>query len=761
MMSLASALVRVLPLVGLTVAAPAQSNLDLLRRQTSGSEACAELARVYDDARSQDTTHTAVVKPSTAYQCLRSIPVDVGRDAAFIDYIRPWLEFQSTVGILPEPPKEYLYPGVNIFGGLDNMTSALRNGTYESQMDFAVDLYRLINVKPRDGHLGYTPVLNTLISFETPALFISISEDGIKTPRVYLYTDYLKSQSHGYTPSEVSTFDSAKIVDYLQQRSVDNSRDQDPDAAYNEQLYSAALANVGEVPSATRYIHITLSDESELEFANGTKLTLTNTATITSNFSGIDSGDAVHRRFEVPGRNGRAENPVNATRGSFSPALDGYPEPDFVHRDRYVSGYLLPGDAFADTAVLAVNSFISQNGSRRASSLLDDPTEFIRVNTQLVEASRRQRRTKLIIDLQGNGGGLVANAMSLYATIFPRGGDEAHMNMRVRAHAMLDWIGSAAEAAGADLRDHPYPFGFLGFIDENLRNFTTWESFYGPEKLGGRGEEYTNVVQPREVAFAADGVPGIFRIPEPWFRPEDTVIVTDGHCASACAYVVGMMARELGVQVVAMGGRPIDAPMQAIGGTKGGPVVQLGPYQSIWPFLTGLTVPPEEIDMTPFVDPNPPLAGPPTSSWAVNSANVYLDDDLDGTPVQFRYEAANCKLYYTWDTLRNMTRLWEAVSRVKWDGARCVKGSTTNEDGTMGNSTVGYSDKVVSSFTWPAGPGDVAAPSGSSGDNGGGGGDEGDGEGASNDEDENAAGSLRASWGVLSVVTIATMALFI
>lgn len=563
----------------------------------------------------------------------------------------------------------------------------------------------------------------------------------------------------GYTPSEVTTFDSAKIVDYLQQRSVDNSKDQDPDAAYNEQLFSAALVNVGVLPSAIRYMHTTLPDESELEFANGTKVTIANSATIVSNFSGIDSGAAVHRRFEVPTSSGAAEDPVDATPGSFSPALEGYPEPDFVHRDRYVSGYLLPGEAFADTAVLAVNSFMSQNGSRRGSPL-DDPTDFIRVNTQLVEASRRQGRKKLIIDLQGNGGGLVANAMSMYAAIFPRGGDDAHMNMRVRAHAALDWIGTAAEESGADMRNQPYPFGFSGMVDENLRNFTTWESFYGPKKLGDAGEEYTNVLQPVEVTYAADGVPGIFRVPEPWFRPEDTVIVTDGHCASACAYVVGMMARELGVQVVAMGGRPLDAPMQAIGGTKGGPVIRLGSYQQIWPLLTGLKMPPAEIDMTPFTTRNPPLAGVPTSTWVVNSANVYLDDDLDGTPVQFRYEAANCKLYYTWDTLRNMTRLWEAVSSVKWDGARCVKGSTTNEDGTMGNSTVGYSDKVVSSFTWSAGPGDVAA--GSSGGNGGaGGGGGGDGDGASEDEDENAAGSLRASWGVLSVVTIATMALFI
>lgn len=128
-----------------------------------------------------------VVKPSVAYECLRSIPVDVERDVAIVEYIRPWLEFQSTIGILPNPPEEYLYPGVDIFGGFDNITNSLENGAYESQLDFTVDLYRLINVKPRDGHLAWFPALALLINFSTPALFVSISEDGVQAPKIYLH----------------------------------------------------------------------------------------------------------------------------------------------------------------------------------------------------------------------------------------------------------------------------------------------------------------------------------------------------------------------------------------------------------------------------------------------------------------------------------------------------------------------------------------------------------------------------------------------
>ncbi|KAK1982949.1 peptidase S41 family protein [Colletotrichum cereale] len=788
---LASAVARALALAAIVAAAPADSTP--LRRQSSGDDACAEIGRAYDEAVSANATSkpsqyshppisedsgiesrdhstvlltahagSVVVKPSVAYRCLKSVPLDVERDVALVKYLRPWLEFQSTIGILPNPPEEYLYPGVDIFGGLDNITQSLENGRYESQLDFAVDLYRLINVKPRDGHLSWSPALSVLIGFSTPALFISISEDGVRTPKIYLHSDYERSLQQGYSASDVKSFGNSPIVDYLQQRSVDNSRDQDPDAAYNEQLYSAALANVLETAGAGRYLHTTLDDESVIEFTNGTEVTVANTARIVADFSGIDSGSAVHDRFEVPGDDGEAEGRLNAASRGFSPELEGYPTPFVIHEDRYISGYVFDGSTLEDTAVLAVNMFITRNnsgdGSRTArEKLVDDPVDFIRVTSDFVETSRRQQKPKLIIDLQGNGGGLVASAFALYATLFPEAGREAHMKMRVRAHAALDWFGTTMENLGADLHELPYPLGFGGFVDGDRGDFTDWADFYGPKKLGG--DEYSNIVQPAAVTYASTGIPGIFEIPEPWFRPEDTVIVTDGHCASACSYVVGMMTRELGVQVLAVGGRPLDAPMQAVGGTKGGPVIALRPYQRLYPALGYLVAPPPaDVDVTPFAEPDPPLSGPPTDTWTVNSANIYPDDDLEGTPVQFRYEAANCKLYYTWDTLTNMTSLWAAVADVKWNGGKCVPGSTANDDDTMGTSTPGYSDKIVSSFKWAAGPGDVVEEDKS---NNGGGGGGGNGTGGGEDENENAAGSLRAGGGLLSFLMFATALVFI
>lgn len=51
-------------------------------------------------------------------------------------------------------------------------------------------------------------------------------------------------------------------------------------------------------------------------------------------------------------------------------------------------------------------------------------------------------------------------------------------------------------------------------------------------------------------------------------------------------------------------------------------------------------------------------------------------DDVD-TPLQFRYVAADCRIYFTLDNVYNMTILWHDVARAAFeDPSLCVEGST-------------------------------------------------------------------------------------
>lgn len=675
--------------------------------------------------------------------------------------MRPWLEFQSTVGILADPPPGYMFPGVDMLGGLRNMSSMVENDEYDNQYDFIVDLYSLINVKPREGHLGYEPSLISAIAFQTPVIFISISEDGVALPRVYLHEDYLASITARYDPSPVESYDGVPIVEWLQQRSIDNGGSQDPDAAYNAQLWSAPLANIGQTSAPYRVALGNLSDNSTLVFNNGSEIEIQNYAVLQGDWEGITSPLDVHRRFEVPTRGGRAQSEpyvgrLNTAASSLAD-LEGYPDPLLRHSDNYLSGYIFGSDegSLTDTAVIAVKSFMTNDTT---ADLEKDMDEFADLVNDLVGNSSDAGAKRLIIDFQGNGGGTLGNLAALVNVLFPR--DDIWMPMRARANEVLDWMGSTASANRVDMSEF-FPFDFRVSHGEDDKLFGQWSDFYKNEEI--LGDQFTQLFQPifLTLMVAEPRRFGKSRHGE-YFDPANVVIVTDGYCASACAIAVGLLTRTLGIHTVAMGGRPIEAPMQAIGGTKGGPVVGLDIAQRTFMNIAATESRPRALDADTFFS-NPPLAGPPAQTFVVNTANVHLHNDNDGVPVQFLYEAANCKLFYTWETLTNMTLLWGAVADIKWNGAPCVAKSTTNDDNTMSDDVASFDYSYVSNYTWAKGPGDVSdrPPEGEAPEQGtsGGSGSGGSGGTGNNDNTDNAAPRLGASLTSL-VALVVTLAFF-
>lgn len=65
----------------------------------------------------------------------------------------------------------------------------------------------------------------------------------------------------------------------------------------------------------------------------------------------------------------------------------------------------------------------------------------------------------------------------------------------------------------------------------------------------------------------------------------------------------------------------------------------------------------------------------------INRASFNLRDQLreddTSTPLQFRYAAADCRLYFTLDNVYNMMALWHDVARAAFeDSSLCVQGST-------------------------------------------------------------------------------------
>jgi len=112
-----------------------------------------------------------------------------------------------------------------------------------------------------------------------------------------------------------------------------------------------------------------------------------------------------------------------------------------------------------------------------------------------------------------------------------------------------------------------------------------------------------------------------------------------------------------------------------------------------------------------LVSADPPLGQTLTKDARFNLRNNYNSSSPSELPLQFIYEAANCRLYYQPADLFDITGLWERVVGVTWNGAKCVQGSTVKSDDTMPTyswQTMSFGPGAVGNFTLDANlPGNI------------------------------------------------------
>ena len=81
---------------------------------------------------------------------------------------------------------------MDLIGGLRAIREKGAAGVYTSQYDFDWDINRLIS-RANDGHLTVDLCSQLIFHFEHGVPLVSVSEDGLKLPRLYTYCKDLLS----------------------------------------------------------------------------------------------------------------------------------------------------------------------------------------------------------------------------------------------------------------------------------------------------------------------------------------------------------------------------------------------------------------------------------------------------------------------------------------------------------------------------------------------------------------------------------------
>lgn len=165
--------------------------------------------------------------------------------------------------------------------------------------------------------------------------------------------------------------------------------------------------------------------------------------------------------------------------------------------------------------------------------------------------------------------------------------------------------------------------------------------------------------------------------------------MSNGHCGSTCTIFSEMMKNLAGVKSLAFGGRPQTGKMQHLGSTKGQMVYNADELGNVLraanetaanatrdghPTLSEAERKRLE-ELTPL--PVKDIEIPGLQSLNFNYLNGYRPGE-DHMPLQFIYEPADCRLFFTYENIIRPETAWKAAAEAFWEGGRCVNGSSSS-----------------------------------------------------------------------------------
>ncbi|KLJ11924.1 hypothetical protein EMPG_12928 [Blastomyces silverae] len=674
------------------------SNANALEKRAD--EPCKQVADAYEDQSAEDPNGPFFISAKLAHDCLVTVPINRGDALRLVDGLTSFWKWQSTIDFLKKPPTGYLLPASDLVGELANIRKKVSKGSYKNEFDFQNDLSALARTT-HDGHFNLQLDAASVFRFRRSRAgpLVSASSDAKSLPKIYSYSD-LNITDPKFTPSPIKEIDGQDAAEWLKKLSLEGST-QDPDALYNDLFWSIPTDTNGGYGGFYGQLGVYTGPSITFKFENGTVTEYENRASFTAPFSDVVDGESFYKKFcsnklGLPFKKSKREDTWKAA--PITPEIAAraaensrplYPDPVVDKAGGDLAGYFLDGE-YGDVAVLSASSFegIGAKGS----------IEFQNTIEKFLSECKKAGKKKLIVDVTGNGGGTILLGYDMFKQLVPNGKVDDAFN--IRAHEQLDIIGTKVQAMLNDGKETPGDrnerdgiYDLDSYVDMDSKKFKSWDDFYGPDEVEG-GYKFSHPARwdMNNEDTSRRGSGGIVvtgyldraNAGKEVFKPDDMVLLTDGTCGSTCALFANLMQRA-GVRTIAVGGRPGEGPMQAVGGVKGAQVLT---YQRIYETISmvfELYAYPQEkrkwagTDLGEIYRTGKYILARTVGDGQgarVNYRNAVDPKDEKRVPLQFVYEAAGCRIWQTRDMVLDMTKLWIAAADRAFRGGACIPGST-------------------------------------------------------------------------------------
>ncbi|QIX02146.1 hypothetical protein AMS68_007663 [Peltaster fructicola] len=614
--------------------------------------------------------------------CLTSVPFNSAVGTRFVRYYNQTLQFQSDSAFVKNPPKGYQQPPFDIFASLQTIQNRIDSGFYHNQYAFEVDLQK-ISLHIHDSHVVVESGILSQFSFSIPYYLIAASKDGKSLPEVYVYNE---TTSAVQGPA-IDTIDDKPAVQWLTEYAAAQSFGMlEPNADWNQIMVSPSQLIIGSLNPLTGGGEFYEGESLQIKYKDGSSEEWswlayyqspgwTGPLTTGGDFYNFfvlglppanydETYDAWHKAHP---KNNTTPSIINLSQPGKCPATtswhsvnSAYPANSIMHEaclGLYTPGSLT-GYYYNDiaTAVLSIPTFEGYDVETFVQAVVDF-------------TNNATKASKVIIDLQSCSGGQVDLAFFVFNHFFPN--DSPFAGSRIRDHPLANELGLTLSNYFQTLRPDDDAYDTLDGDEwvvtnrinaQTGHNFTSWQDFYGPVTANGdifsKTEQYDLNNPNSFFGFYYDDCHATKSCKQQW-SAKDIVILTDGTCSSTCTLFVEMMT-AIGVRTVVVGGVPQTGPMQTASGSRGARGYNSG-------LLDADAL---EAASTDYIL---------DTGMYVNFLGLTLRDQVrkDSTvPLEFVYQPANCRIFWTLDSVHDYSKLWHTTYNAIWnDTSVCVEGS--------------------------------------------------------------------------------------
>lgn len=111
--------------------------------------------------------------------------------------LKAFVQWQSTLAFLKDPPPSYMLPPTDIEGGLDNISTTVAAGGFTSEYDFQLGIVKLLSTA-HDGHFGFRPDVFKAFGFRNTLAsdVVSVSKDGKEVSKFYHLGELFMHSEH-------------------------------------------------------------------------------------------------------------------------------------------------------------------------------------------------------------------------------------------------------------------------------------------------------------------------------------------------------------------------------------------------------------------------------------------------------------------------------------------------------------------------------------------------------------------------------------